>query len=150
MNWRMIVAGGMISTALLFSPTHTHAKEVTVKKGDTLYLIAQRNGTTIEAIKGINRLSGNTIYPGQIIRTTPPLATYTVVSGDSLYVISQKFKTTIETIKQINHLQSNEIYPGQRLKIPSWVKHWTYEVQPGDFLWKIGQFSARMSRKSNA
>lgn len=37
----------------------------TVRNYDTLYLIAQRNGTTVQAIKSINGLVSDTIYPGQ-------------------------------------------------------------------------------------
>ena len=38
-----------------------------VQKGDTLYSIAKKYNTTVEAIKETNRLSGNTISIGQIL-----------------------------------------------------------------------------------
>lgn len=42
-----------------------------VRRGDTLYSIAWRNGTTVEAIAAINRLRRPyTIYPGQRLRLT--------------------------------------------------------------------------------
>ena len=37
----------------------------TVRSGDTLYLIAQRYGTTVSAIMSANGLWSSTIYPGQ-------------------------------------------------------------------------------------
>ncbi|HEY8343985.1 MAG TPA: LysM peptidoglycan-binding domain-containing protein [Bacillota bacterium] len=40
----------------------------TVRSGDSLYLIANRFGTSINAIKSANNLYNNTIYPGQILR----------------------------------------------------------------------------------
>ncbi|RMD51842.1 MAG: LysM peptidoglycan-binding domain-containing protein, partial [Nitrospirae bacterium] len=38
-----------------------------VKKGDTLWLIAKRHGTTTKAIKRLNNLRGNCVYAGQVI-----------------------------------------------------------------------------------
>ncbi|MDR0372402.1 MAG: LysM peptidoglycan-binding domain-containing protein [Nitrososphaerota archaeon] len=37
----------------------------TIKSGDTLWLLAQRYGTTVNAIKTLNGLTSNIIYPGQ-------------------------------------------------------------------------------------
>lgn len=37
----------------------------TVKKGDSLYVIAKRHGTTVTAIQRANRISGSIIQPGQ-------------------------------------------------------------------------------------
>ena len=37
----------------------------TVKKGDSLWKIAQKYNTTVQKIKTINKLINNTIYPGQ-------------------------------------------------------------------------------------
>ncbi len=39
----------------------------TVKKGDTLYEIARKNGTSVSAIKDLNRLRRNSLKPGQKI-----------------------------------------------------------------------------------
>jgi len=38
----------------------------TVKKGDSLYLIAMKYGSTVKAIKEVNGLTGDMIYPGQV------------------------------------------------------------------------------------
>jgi outer membrane biosynthesis protein TonB len=37
----------------------------TVKKGDSLYVIARRNGTTVAALQRANGISGSLIHPGQ-------------------------------------------------------------------------------------
>lgn len=43
--------------------------EYAVSKGDSLWKIAQANGTTVEALKAANpEIKGNMIYPGQIIK----------------------------------------------------------------------------------
>jgi len=40
----------------------------TVQKGDYLYLIAKKFGTTVDKIKQLNGLTGDTIYTGQVLR----------------------------------------------------------------------------------
>jgi lipoprotein-anchoring transpeptidase ErfK/SrfK len=51
-----------------------------VQRGDTLSSIARRHGTTVAAVKQANRLSTNTIYPGQ--RLTIPAAGSRAQSGE--------------------------------------------------------------------
>ena len=46
----------------------TQARNVTVKKGDTLSAIAKRNHTTVANLKKINGLKGNTIQAGKKLR----------------------------------------------------------------------------------
>jgi len=43
------------------------ANEYTVKRGDNLYEIALKHGTTVESIKEANSLTSNNIYPGEIL-----------------------------------------------------------------------------------
>lgn len=40
----------------------------TVAKGDTLFGISRRHGTSVAAIKSANGMGGDTIYPGQTLR----------------------------------------------------------------------------------
>lgn len=42
--------------------------EVTIKRGDALEKIARANGTTVEAIKKLNRLNSEKVFVGQILR----------------------------------------------------------------------------------
>ena len=96
----------------------------TVQPGDTLFLIAQRFGTTVAAIVDANNISdANLIYPGQelIIPVSGAGATirYTVMPGDTLFLIAQRFATTIAAIVAANNITDpNLIYPGQELIIP--------------------------------
>ncbi|RIH90199.1 Endolytic peptidoglycan transglycosylase RlpA [Calidithermus terrae] len=41
-----------------------------VQKGDTLYSIARRYGTTVEALKALNGLSGDVIRVGQVLQVS--------------------------------------------------------------------------------
>ena len=41
--------------------------EYTVKKGDSLYNIAQNYNTTVATLTDINMLTSNNIFPGQVL-----------------------------------------------------------------------------------
>lgn len=95
----------------------------TVAPGDTLYLIGKKYNITATEIKSINGLSGDIIYPGQVLNIpdAPVYQQYTVVSGDTLYLIGVRNGTTYQSLISINQLSSASIYPGQVLKIPASV-----------------------------
>ena len=50
------------------SKTSSSRKTVTVKSGESLSVIAKRNGTTVAKIRRLNGLKGNMIRPGQKLR----------------------------------------------------------------------------------
>ena len=50
------------------SKTSSSRKTVTVKSGESLSVIAKRNGTTVAKIRRLNGLKGNIIRPGQKLR----------------------------------------------------------------------------------
>ncbi len=52
---------------LLIPGTEGSYEKYTVQKGDTLYLIAVKNGISVAALNQANQLSGSTIYPGQVL-----------------------------------------------------------------------------------
>lgn len=101
----------------------------TVQSGDTLWKIAQKYGTTIDAIVKANNLDpAKYLYIGQkltIPSSTPtpePPAVqpvvHTVVSGDTLWKISVKYATTIDAIVKANNLDpAKYLYIGQKLTI---------------------------------
>jgi len=96
----------------------------TVKSGDTLYAIAMRYNTTVDAIKTLNNLTSNTLRIGQTLQiptassNEPSTITYTVRAGDTLYAIAMRYNTTVNAIKTLNNLTSNTLQIGQKLKIP--------------------------------
>lgn len=47
--------------------TESGAMEYIVRSGDTLWLLAQRYGTTVDAIKSLNGLTGNLLNIGQVL-----------------------------------------------------------------------------------
>jgi len=61
---------GLQSITILPTPT----PEVTVYiviRGDTIYSLSKRFGTTIDAIKEVNGLNSNAIFVGQVLNIPP-------------------------------------------------------------------------------
>jgi len=116
-----------------------------VKRGDSLYRIAQQYNTTVDTIKSFNNLTNNTLSIGQELLI--PISqieeistiTYIVKSGDSLWSIAQRYNTTVNEIRELNNLTNNSLSIGQRLLIPnnSSENTITYTVRSGDSLYAI-------------
>lgn len=114
----------------------------TVKKGDSLWLIANKYGTTVDELKSANNLKSNTLSIGQTLiipekNEGTSKISYVVKKGDSLWLIANKYDTTVEKIKSTNNLKSNTLSIGQVLVIPSSSEFITYTVKKGDSLWLI-------------
>ena len=119
-----------------------------VKKGDSLWSIANKFGTTVKKLKDINKLSTNILSVGQtlIINNEEEIIPddyllYKVQKGDTLWDIANKYNTTVDTIKSINNLSSTTLTVNQQLFIPKstnvGVKNNIYVVQKGDTLYDI-------------
>ena len=99
--------------------------EYVVRSGDTLWLLAQRYGTTVDAIKRLNGLTSDNLSIGQVLKIPAGASTggsyfeYTVRSGDTLWLLAQRFGTTVDAIKSLNGLSSNILNIGQVLRIPN-------------------------------
>ncbi len=100
----------------------------TVKAGDTLYGIAKKYNTTVQAIKNLNYFTSDKLSVGQIIRIPemytpedqmmiPNYINYTVKKGDNLYSIARNYGVTVDTIIKDNGLMNNNLSIGQLLKI---------------------------------
>lgn len=117
----------------------------TVKKGDSLWKIANKYNTTVEKLKSANNLKTNTLSVGQklvipSISVSPGVSdTYIVQKGDSLWSIANKFNMTVSELKNLNNLTNNLLSIGQVLKIKDSSNNGktTYTVQKGDSLWVI-------------
>ena len=99
-----------------------------VRRGDSLWLLASRYGTTIDRIKRDNNLSSTVLTPGQSLRIRSASAapggssssTYVVQRGDTLGRIAQRQGVSLSRLMTANGLsRRSTIYPGQRLSIPN-------------------------------
>ena len=125
----------------------TPAKTVTVKKGEYLYLIAQRHGLSVDQLKAMNKLTSNVLHSGQVLKVSNgstsrvnketiqnpkpsktgqetkkdiikrQAKTVTVQRGDYLYKIARENGLTVDQLKTLNNLSSNIVYAGQVLKL---------------------------------
>lgn len=105
----------------------------TVQPGDTLFSIAQRFGSTVEAIAAANNISDPTQIPVGLELIIPSSeTTYTVQPGDTLFSIAQRFGTTVEAIAERNNIADPAIISvGQELVIPGATQTNTNTAQPG-------------------
>ena len=117
-----------------------------VKKGDSLWNIAEYYNITVDTLKKINNLSSDKLIINQqlfipksdnsSVKNTGEI-NYVVQKGDNLWTIANKYDTTIDDIKKLNNLKSNTLQIGQVLKKPGSTNYNTYTVKKGDSLWKI-------------
>ena len=93
-----------------------------VQSGDTLWAIARRYGTTVDAIKNLNGLASDRLNIGQVLNIpvsqTESYIEYTVLPGDTLWAIARKYNTTVTAIQNLNQLTGTLINVGQILRIP--------------------------------
>jgi LysM repeat protein len=113
------------------TPPSSGATTYTVQRGDTLYSIARRYGTTVEAIAAANGIAnpsrirvGQTLtIPGGTGAPAPVPSgggtTYVVQRGDNLFRIALRYGVSYVYLAQYNGIADpSRIYVGQVLKIP--------------------------------
>lgn len=106
-------------------------RRYTIRSGDTLFALARRFGTTVEAILDANPgIDPEALRVGQIIcipRPAPeppdecPAGTrpYTVRSGDTFYSLARRFNTTIAALRRANpDVDPDNLQIGQVICIP--------------------------------
>lgn len=125
-----------------------------VQKGDTLYSIALKYGTTPNVIIRKNNLKNNTLTVGQTLTIPSDVEstgdysdmsnfnTYVVQRGDSLYSIANAYNVSVNDLRNINNLTSDILSVGQVLIIPGNLNRNSntsnlYVVKRGDSLWSI-------------
>lgn len=96
-----------------------------VKKGDTLWSIANNFNVSVNDLKNANNKSNNSlsigeqlIIPGKSTGENVSTTIYIVKSGDNLYSIARRYNVTVNEIKSLNNLSSNLLSIGQKLSIP--------------------------------
>lgn len=98
----------------------------TVRRGDTIFRIARRFGTTVTAIRRRNGLTRSTVRIGQriVIPTAPRQVAarggwyYTVRRGDTIFRIAQRTGLSVTRLRAANGWISS-VRIGQRIFIPT-------------------------------
>lgn len=152
----------------------------TVKKGDSLYSIANKYNTTVQEIMNLNYLTNTNLSVGQVLRipenylsddelTLPNYINYVVKKGDSLYSIAREYNISVDTLMKDNSLTNTNLSIGQSLKVrvpstgvveecfgndytpPVNLSYTTYTVKKGDSLYKIAkEFNTSVDAIKNA
>ncbi len=128
-GWKLKIptegVSGMSGPDTTASPARQPTKDVSVyvvRKGDSLWRIANRYGTTTQAIRSFNHLQGATLQIGQTLRIPVHRASfrpeqtkaYRVRKGDSPYLIAKQHQMNLAEFLKINCLTPRStIFPGQ-------------------------------------
>ena len=149
LTWRALYETYLGADNVIPPNPDTGGTEYVVRSGDTLWLLAQRFGTTVDAIKNLNGLTSDDLQIGQVLKIPAAQAPdgsyfeYIVRSGDTLWLLAQRFGTTVDAIIDLNGLPNNNLSIGQILKIPSAgaspAPYFEYTVRSGDTLWLLAQ-----------
>ena len=114
--------GPAVQTAKMEQGLNTYV----VKRGDSLWKIASRYGTTTHAIQSLNGLKSSRLRVGQVLQipggseaAAPNHSNvYRVKKGDSPYLVAQRHRMSLADLLRINNLTpSCTIYPGQTLLV---------------------------------
>ncbi len=143
----------------------------TVKRGESLSVIAAQHNVSVEALKKANNLRSASLAIGQkltipsgaapivipepkhIIETE--IITHTVKRGEFLGGIAEHYKVSLTDIRKENHLKSDTLWVGQKLKITVSLKDKPirkHKVQRGEYLGKIASkygISVQSIRQAN-
>jgi membrane-bound lytic murein transglycosylase D len=116
------------SRATKATPSDRETIEHVVQRGDSLWNIAKRYGTTADKIQQLNKAHAANLSVGQTLKVIPavPAAAseppksrqrvYSVRKGDTLYAISQQHHMTLERLLTLNKLTArSKLQPGQKI-----------------------------------
>lgn len=111
------------STAKTAAKARKTPVRYTVRRGDNLWLIAQKYGTTTKRIESANHLKSTRLHIGQKLvipgsSAVKQPSTYWVKSGDNPFTIAKKYNMSLQRLLTLNHLTAkSRIYPGQKLLV---------------------------------
>jgi membrane-bound lytic murein transglycosylase D len=98
-----------------------------VRKGDSIWKIANQNATTVKEIQTFNRLKGQNLHAGQVLLIPPSPAAvcaivstrnYTVKGGETPYLIAKKYDMDLGEFLKINNLTPHStIFVGQTVLV---------------------------------
>ena len=151
------------SAPAVTASTKRESGRYVVRNGDNLWLIARRQGVSVDDLVAWNRLDPEVwLMPGQIIElressgpsvSIPPAEPdgqrHVVRSGDNLWFVARRHRVSVAELRAWNGLDADEwLMPGQILEVRRGPKHSadshtrsneSYVVRNGDSLWLIAR-----------
>lgn len=110
--------------------------EYVVKKGDSLYTIAQKYGVSVTELTDINMLTSNVIYPNQVLLVPSTnehleflLDVYVTKEDDTFDKIARVCGVDVEKLAMYNDVGNLLLAKGQKINLP---KERTYVVDSSD------------------
>lgn len=115
--------------------TATSMQQYVVRSGDSLFTIARRTGSSIEALRAANNLRGDLIHPGLKLQVpvpgnTPTMmasseadepavreVTHLVKRGETLWRVAHQYGTSVNALRRENGLTGDFLQVGQTLKV---------------------------------
>ena len=133
-------------------PVSPQYQDYVVVAGDSLFIIANRFGTTVSDLMQINKLTNHTIFVGQILKVpatgnpspSPPppsqqqpvgwnipkgVTLHYVKSGENLWSIARLYGSTQDAVMKTNRLKSDLVNPGQPVFVPNNSSQPVYGIQ---------------------
>ena len=143
-------------TVEITNQTAKKSNTYVVAAGDSLWKIAKKFGISINSLKNANDISGDIIYPGQLLtipqgaaNTAPapkpeesqapmpnntkwPDVTYIVQPGDTATSIAKKFGVSTQEVMKYNYMDADEWFnAGDKIAISGYAPRVT-TVKPGE------------------
>jgi len=131
-GWRLKIPTGKSytpsssSSSAYTSSSKGNVTRYVVKKGDSLWKIANQFKTTVNSIKSLNRLRSTKLQIGQILKISQGVSTsklgntqkYKVKKGDSPYLIAKRYQMNLFDFLKLNKLTpKSTIFPGQMVNV---------------------------------
>lgn len=115
------------------APAEESTTVYVVKQNDSLWVIAKKHNTTVNAICDANNLKKNAVLrigtklkipaakaeSSESSAATAEGTTYVVKKGDALSIIARRNGISVKELKKANNLTSDNIRIGQKLVIPT-------------------------------
>jgi membrane-bound lytic murein transglycosylase D len=113
-------------------PAQAQRPEHVVQPGDNLPSIAQRYALSVDSLKELNQLTGNTLRIGQLLSLYPQPSgdntsvsrqektastAYKVRPGDNLWLIARAHRVSVQDLQRWNALQGKSLRIGQVLEL---------------------------------
>ncbi len=125
-GWKLKIPTGHVASTAYSAADSASPVEYIVKKGDSLWKIANQFNTTVNTIKAINNLESSSLNIGQKLRISSNITEikpggtqeYVVQKGDSPYLIAKRHSMNLYDFLKLNNLTANsKIFPGQMVQI---------------------------------